>query len=384
MNVGIDASNLRAGGGLTHLDSLLRFGDPISTGIDRIVVWGGRMALERLASKPWLELRHERALDGSALQREWWRRVLLNRRMRDVDVLFAPGGLYNGSHMPVVTMSRNLLPFEPTERARFGFSLTRLRYHLLEYGQARAFREASGVIFLTPRGQKLVESRTGSLPGRTVVIPHGLAPRFVSPPRTSNSLSAYSNDRPFRWLYVSIINHYKHQWNVAEAVSRLREEGLPVALDLVGPANRKAQKRLKQTLTRVDPEGKVVRYHGAVPHHEIDRIYRQADAFVFASSCETFGQVVLEAMAAGLPVASSNRSAIPDVVGPAGHYFDPENVDDISRALREMSQDATLRERLAASAFERAQTFSWERCAHDTFQFIASVARNYHQQKRGV
>lgn len=384
MILGIDASNIRAGGGLTHLRELLSAADPQAAGIRQVILWGGRMTLGRLLARPWLDLRHDTALDSSALHRERWRRLTLDRRTAEVDVLLVPGGLYSGAFRPYVTMSRNLLPFEPGERARFGWNLTRLRYHLLERAQTRAFRNAAGVIFLTRKGLDIVQERTGPLPTRTAIIPHGLAPRFIAPPREALPLSTYNAERPFRWLYVSIVNHYKHQWHVAEAVTRLRQQGLPIVLDLVGPAHASAGKRLKECLARVDPEGTVVRYHGAVPHDEIDRIYREADAFVFASTCETFGQVVLEAMAAGLPVASSNRSAIPDVVGRAGLYFDPEDPGDITRALREMTQDPALRSRLATAAFERAQTYSWERCARETFQFIADVARDYHTQKRAA
>lgn len=376
MKVGIDASNIRAGGGLTHLREILHATHPAAVGIDRVIVWGGHQTLAQLPERVWLERIHERELDGSALKRARWRKRVLDQRARDTDVLFVPGGLYSGSFRPYVTMSQNLLPFDPIERARFGWSPTRLRYHLLERGQTRAFRNAAGVIFLTETAKRVVESRTGPLSGNTTVIPHGLGPRFVAPPREARPLSAYSAERPFRWLYVSIVNHYKHQWYVAEAVTRLRREGLPVVLDLVGPAFPSAERRLKECLSRVDPEGAVVRYHGAVPHDEIDRIYHEADAFVFASSCENMPIIVMEAMAAGLPVASAERGPMPEVLADTAVYFDPEDPDDIARALREMMHDPGLRSRLASAAAARAQEYSWERCARETFQVIADVTRS--------
>lgn len=112
--VGVDATNLRRGGGRTHLIELLRDANPLAFGIDRVVVWGGRDTLNLLVDKPWLDKRCPPSLDGNLVQRSWWQRNALSNvaRAEGVDVLFVPGGNYAGDFHPVVTMSRNMLPFE--------------------------------------------------------------------------------------------------------------------------------------------------------------------------------------------------------------------------------------------------------------------------------
>jgi glycosyltransferase involved in cell wall biosynthesis len=65
---------------------------------------------------------------------------------------------------------------------------------------------------------------------------------------------------------------------------------------------------------------------------------------------------------------------MPEVLGDAGVYFDPEDPDDIAHALRELIDSPDLRARLAKSSFEGAQSFSWQRCASETFGFLAEVA----------
>ena len=107
---------------------------------------------------------------------------------------------------------------------------------------------------------------------------------------------------------------------------------------------------------------------------ELHALYADADLCVFASSCETFGQILTEAMSAGLPVACSNRSAMPELLGDAGVYFDPENSLDIARALRELIDLPELRTEKAWASFERAKTYSWARCARETFGFLAEIA----------
>ena len=375
MRVGIDASNIRAGGGLTHLAEVLAALDPSGHGIERVTVWGGRKTLDRLPNRPWLVCAHETALDGSALHRAIWRWCRLDKQLRiHCDVLFAPGGVYRGGFRPFVTMSQNLLPFDHAERARFGLTLTRLRYHLLEHLQSATFRRADGVIFLTEIAKRKTLAAVGDIGAQSKTVPHGIAPGFLREPRPPRKLEDCTGGKPLRILYVSIVNLYKHPWHVADAVCRLRRAGLPVQLDLVGRAYPPALRKLRQVLDRIDPKGECVRYLGPIPYDQLASTYADADVFVFASSCETFGMIVLEAMASGLPVACSERSAMSEALGDTGAYFNPESPADIAATLRTLAENSEQRGSLAQQAYERAQTFTWDNCADETFSFIVNCA----------
>jgi glycosyltransferase involved in cell wall biosynthesis len=376
MRLGIDASNLRSGGGVTHLVGVLSAAEPAASGFTRVTVWGGADTLARLSARDWLEPVHEAALDGGLVRRLLWQRFDLTRRAAAAcDVLLVPGGTFAGSFRPFVTISRNALPFEPREMRRYGLSARYLRLRLLRVGQAATFRRAEGVVFLTRWAEEKISAAAGPRRGASALIPHGVDVRFFREPRPQRPASAYSAERPFRLLYVSIVDLYKHQGAVVEAVARLRAAGLPVTLDLVGEAYPPAARRLEWTLRRLDPEGAFVRRGGAVPHAELPETYAAADAFVFASSCENMPNILLEAMAAGLPIASSNRGPMPEVLGAAGAFFDPEDVDSIARSLRTLIEDAGQRERWAAEAHRRALAFSWRKCAGETLDFAADVAR---------
>ncbi|MGA2228428.1 MAG: glycosyltransferase, partial [Syntrophobacteraceae bacterium] len=103
-------------------------------------------------------------------------------------------------------------------------------------------------------------------------------------------------------------------------------------------------------------------------------VYLQADLFVYASSCENMPNILIEAMASSLPIACSNRGPMPEVLGDAGLYFDPESPEQIAGAIRELMTGHEKRSECAARAYEYAKQYSWERCARDTFAFIAGVA----------
>jgi glycosyltransferase involved in cell wall biosynthesis len=376
MRLGIDASNLRAGGGITHLVELLGAADPTAFGFSSVTVWGGRATLERVPDREWLTKAYVRGLDGGLVSRVAWQRFELAALARSsgCNAVFVPGGSYAGDFRPVVAMSRNLLPFEWSELRRYGFSPTGLRLTLLRWTQSSTFRDADGVIFLTQYAKDAVTRVVSRFRGQTTVIPHGIDQRFASPPRRQRPIAEYSTQAPYRLLYVSIVDVYKHQWKVVEAVARLCEAGMPLVLDLVGPGMEPALTRLKSALARYDPAGRYVRYLGAVPHEQIHACYANADLCIFASSCENMPNILLEGMASGLPIACANRGPMPEVLGAAGEYCDPESPDDIARAIRRLADDPQLRERLARASFERSREYSWQRCATGTFGFLRDVA----------
>ena len=248
---------------------------------------------------------------------------------------------------------------------------------LLRLTQSSTFRTAEGVIFLTQYAHDAVLQVVKCINGHTTVIPHGIDGRFICSPRKQLSVDHYSFSRPFRILYVSTVDLYKHQWHVVEAVALLRKTGLPVELELVGSASHPGLNRLNKMLGRTDTKRKYVRYLGAVPYNELHTLYQEADAFVFASSCETFGQILIEAMSAGLPIACSNCSAMPELLGDGGLYFNPEKPAEIASAIRQLIINPELRYRLACKSFEQAQKYSWIRCATETFNFFSKVASEF-------
>lgn len=377
MIIGIDASNIRGGGGVTHLVELLRAADPKAHEFSQIILWSGQCTLNKIEDRSWLVKMHSRSLEKDLFHRTLWQRFQLSNMARSAgcDVLFVPGGAFGGDFEPMVTMNRNLLPFEGRELWRYGLSWMTLKMLLLRRAQSRTLRKADGVIFLTRHAKNIVNDVVRVNPGKSTTIPHGVNKRFVMAPREQLAIDNYTLDRPFRILYISTVDRYKHQWQVAKAVAQLRESGLPVALDLVGPSHSFALMKLHETMAEVDPKGKYISYLGALTYETVHTHYVNADLKVFASSCEAFAQILLEAMSAGLPIACSNLSSMWELLGDAGQYFDPENPDDIAKAIRQMIESPELRAQKAKMAFSRAQEYTWQRCANETFGILKKVTK---------
>jgi len=377
MILGIDASSIRSGGGLYHLAGVLCGASPRDFGFKAVHVWCNPAAADYLkpCSTPEIHIWCQEELTGSLWRlvrwqtRGWSERLFQTR----VTILWSPGGLagWIPRQMPLVMLSQNLLPFKPLEMSRYGLAPIWFKFFLLRQIQLGAFKKAKGVMFLSKYARDQVVRYIPEIADKAIVIPHGIDRAFYRLPRKP----ARNDDKPVRLLYVSTVDMFKHQWHVVAAVKKLVLQNYNVELDLVGSAYPPALRKLNRTLDALPSIRAHVRYHGPVQHDELSALYHQTDIFVFASTCETISFIVLEAMAAGLPIACSDRQPMPEVLGDAGVYFDPENPDEIVAAIKTLVDQPEKAYQLAQKAYERAQGYSWERCARDTLNFLVEMER---------
>jgi len=116
-----------------------------------------------------------------------------------------------------------------------------------------------------------------------------------------------------------------------------------------------------------------VHFTGYIPEGDLPALYNGADLFVFPSLYEGFGLPVLEAMACGTPVITSNTSSLPEVAGDAALLVDPYDVDAIAEAMRRVLTDLNLAGELRVKGLARASEFSWERTARETLAVYEKV-----------
>ena len=377
ISLAIDATNISTGGGFNHLFQLISAARPQESNFKIVHLWTSSQVAKRLPKREWLVIHSPRWCDAGLIRRMWGQQFQLPNLISQAgcDVLFAPGGTVPArGRLPMVTMSQNMLPFEPDRAALFGrWSWMRLKMRLLRFSQGRSFGRAQGVIFLTHYARETIKKALSGFRVPTAVISHGIEHRFLMPPRKKccNQMSPY---HPFRLLYVSIQLPYKHHLEVMMAVSKLRDQGLPVMLQIVGDNFSVYGNTVRSKRLELDPDQAFIQDLGHVDFQNLHELYWQADAFIFASSCENLPNILIEAMAAGLPIASSHAGPMPEVLGDAGVYFHPESVESIMSAINKLVSDPVLRENLARRACERAQAYSWDRCARETLNFVANVA----------
>lgn len=372
MNLVIDASNIKAGGGLTHLIEILRENIIKNSEFSKIFLWAPKATLDKIDDTEKIVKCEHKALEGRYMAVYLWRKRVLNSFVLEKQaLLFIPGTGY--SPVPFVTMCRNLLPLDVKELNRYFFSKMWLRLRVLRWMHIRSYKKAEGVIFLTQYCYDILPYEVKKSITDTKIIPHGLNRRFRNKFNHNPYLESFNRTRRFRLLYVSIIDVYKHQWEIAEAVLALNKMGYFIELDLIGPSYGPALKKLSKVLDASDKELEV-NYRGKVDYNELHSFYHQADAFIFGSSCETYGMVLTEAMAAGLPIICSEKSSMPETVGNAGIFFNPFSQHSIQKAIKVLYSDPDKRLELSQRALEASSKLSWERCASQTFDYLHKVA----------
>ncbi len=308
---------------------------------------------------------------ASRFRRYLWHLLLYPHLVHQIspDVEFYPSGQLRVSLRQARTVAtcHNLLLFDPKEMARFTDGREHHNFEIYRDRQARSMHAATGVIFLSEHSRRVVLEAQPGIKRHTVVA-HGLEPEFrLSTPR------AYAFGSPVWLLYVSTVHYYKHHCSVVRAVKAVRRAtGLDLRLRLVGGGSSLALAQLRETLHAEDATC-YVEMAGEVNRAALLREYRQADLFIFASSSETFGITLLEAMGARLPIACSIRTGLPDILRDAGVYFDPEDSPSIVSALCDLLTSPERRHELGEKAYKYSLDYTWERCAWETFEFIRQV-----------
>lgn len=119
-----------------------------------------------------------------------------------------------------------------------------------------------------------------------------------------------------------------------------------------------------------------VHFVGNVPDDKLPSLYRSAEALVFVSLYEGFGLPVLEAMACGTPVLTSNTSALPETAGGAALLVAPTSVEQIARGLEQIVGDSTLRAALREKGLARSAQFSWAATASTVVGLLSTLAQH--------
>ena len=371
MKIVINAHSAKVGGGRTYLTNLLRL---LPARRDLVIELFAPASLD-VGDDPRVVRVSTRWPVSNPLLRIAWERVALPRYLRATraDVLFCPGGIVNTrapAGVRVVTMFRNMLPFDPAAAAQLGRGTARLRNRLQRRAMLRSMAAADLVIFISDYARTVIEALIALR--RAVVIPHGVAPQF----RTAGSAPARPAEAGIGAyvLYVSRFEAYKHHREVIEAFAALdpvRFAGL--RLVLAGEAESAHGVQARALAERLGLGQRIV-FLGGVPYPRLPALYAHAEAVVFASSCENCPNIMLEALGAGRPLLASDVMPMPEFGGSGIAYFDPRDPASLNRELERVLTDPTHAAALAAASAERSTHYDWTRTARATWDAIEGLA----------
>lgn len=210
---------------------------------------------------------------------------------------------------------------------------------------------------------------------RVSVIPLAADPVYFSKPPQAivgeSSLTAKYNLAAKFILFVGAIEPSKNIGTLLAAYDMLLEQGFRHQLVLVGIQNPKYYGELQREFGHLF--GERVRFLDPIPQSELRDLYRKAELFVYPSLYEGFGLPVLEAMASGTPVITSNISSLPEVTGSAALLFDPQDKSKLAKYIWDICHNENARSDLAIRGRSRARGFSWDQCAKQTLRVYRQV-----------
>jgi len=205
-----------------------------------------------------------------------------------------------------------------------------------------------------------------STPEKIHAIPHGVSEKFnpKQEARDHGVRSSYKLPKRFA-LYVGTFEPRKNILTIIEGLKLYRDQNQDdIQLVLVGKWGWKSH-QLRKRLWRSDVSAwvHVLEY---VDQKDLPALYRSAHVFIWPSFYEGFGLPLLEAMASGTPVITSNVGSMPEITGYASLHIDPYNTQDLADALKGLFGSQSLQDQLKKAGLERASQLTWEKAAKAT------------------
>jgi glycosyltransferase involved in cell wall biosynthesis len=221
---------------------------------------------------------------------------------------------------------------------------------------------------------KLDLSKYLNIPGRNIFVTYQATDskfRLLAEAEIAPVLGRNGVARPYI-LYVGSLEPRKNLLRLLDAYQQVLKWSRHWRLIIVGARNYWKSSPVAEKVKQLGLQGQVI-FTGYISDEDLPSLYNAADLFVFPSLYEGFGLPVLEAMACGTPVVTSNSSSLPEVAGDAAILVDPYSVEAIYAAMRRVLEDPELAKELRRRGLERALQFTWEKTARETIAVYEKV-----------
>jgi len=313
---------------------------------------------------------------GENFEQVWWEQAgIVRAGLREhIDLLHCP---YWSNPMlspwPTVVTVHDVIQFVLKEYA--WRKISRVYFGLV----SRAARRADAIITVSECSKRDIVKLLRLPPERIHVIGNAVDDEQFYPVRDAWLLANVRERygiRPRFILYFGGFDMRKNVPRLIEAYARLPEQLRREYQFVVSGRYHNLGHPLfpdpRETVRKLGLEGNVV-FTGQIREQDKAPLYSAATVFAFPSLYEGFGMPVLEAMACGTPVLTSQTSALPEVAGDAGLLVDPYDTDAISHGLSDLLERQELRDELARRGLERARRYNWRQVAAETVRVYGEV-----------
>ncbi len=369
----IDASNIGSGGGISHLKNLLE-----RAPLDKkcYTIWVDKSFIKILPKKENFTYKTSIFFKLSAPMKIFWK-IFIFRTIcffNKPDVIFCPGGLLFFKHPNSVINFQNILPFVDLTNDSAGF-FEIIKNNILRRLLFFSASSSTKHIFHSHNSKKIIYSHNLESKKNSVIY-HGIDNEFlIEKSRFQQRIEQFEkkmrNREPLNFSYVSSAYKYKNHTQLLEIFVALKKKSIPYNLNLIisdGPF----KKNILKTIHDFQLRDKVTIFENLDKKNLISILHDETDIGLFVSSFETFGIILAEKMASGLPIFCTKSSCIPEILENHNLYLD---LNDIDSSVDKILNDLNDVEKIiynCNSSLIRAKEFSWENSAKMSWDFILS------------
>ncbi len=306
----------------------------------------------------------------------WWFEHALPRALKKInpDIFISPDA-YNSLASPF----RNLMVIHDLNFVHYPEMMPWLPRKYYTYYTPRYARKADRLLTVSHFTKQDIVKQYGIHPDNIDVANNGANPVYapISKKLQQQTRQKISQGRPY-FIFVGALNPRKNITGLFKAFDLFVTETASENCLVVVGEKMFWNREIEKAYTSMAHKNRVI-FTGRMEPEELKNVMGAALALVFVPFFEGFGIPIVEAFRAGIPVITSNVSAIPEVAGDAALLTDPFNIKEIAEAMKKVTFVTDLRKKLVEKGFQRSQMFSWDKTAEE---FWKSIEKTLHQAKR--
>jgi glycosyltransferase involved in cell wall biosynthesis len=355
----IDGSRIKSGGGIQHLQEILR-SNKLSY-FDEIIIFSySELELKLKDTNDKIIFRTNYLINKNILTCLFWQLFFLKREMKNINsILLSLDSTTLCKYKKNIIINQDIIGFQ--EKSLQFFKGKSLIYNYFKYLVAsRAIKNSFANIFTTHFAKSLFKNINSE---NNIVIPHGVDSNIL--PKVKYNLTENSF---FDIVFISPILAYKNHSYIIESLKKIAVE-YNFKIHFVGGGNKIQVKKIKKEIEKNELNNHIILYP-FLKHNEVLKLIINSDIAFFTSSVECFGITLLEYMRSAMPIICSNTSSLPETLKNTGIYVDLNKTSDLKEAVKLLFFDNELREKYGKLAYKESLKYSWEFTSNKTVEFI--------------
>lgn len=357
----IDASRNKSGGAINYLKNFIKYLNFKKKNI-KIILFSHQYILDQISNRSFLIKKNHPFLEKNIFFQIIWQLIFLPIYLKKnrINILYSTDSSTFCNYSNSIVFNQDILSFDKEAVNQIPFSLEKIRLYIIKFLQIRSMNKAKEVIFLSKYSKKVIAKYLNKNKNYNI-IPHGIDENLkkIGKFKKSTSSKSYELKNIIRLVYVSPLFLYKNHITVVKSFLSLKKKYKNLDIKFIGDYKKNLD--IYNKLLSLSPIINKNNFTGDLAHKDVIKNLVNSDVFIFASSSETFGISLLEAMVIGMPIICSNKSSLPEILQNGGLYFNPKNDLELANKIEKLIQNKNLRKKISFRAREIANNYSWDK-----------------------